>query len=175
MTPIQFAVWSLKCNFLILVNQIFHFLYKTYHTRPKYEYCLWVRNRNISIVLLISYVSLRLWRYTTSENRICLLKNIFFSKCLLRHGGVRVFVLFCVLVFVRAILSWCPSTWHIYTDYNILSLNISSIYITTVGVECLCGGWKMSPRTTSLCSLIWSSGIVDCMLFTFESRVPLMR
>ena len=30
------------------------------------------------------------------------------SKCLLRHDGVRVFVSFCVLVFVRAILSWCP-------------------------------------------------------------------
>ena len=31
-----------------------------------------------------------------------------FSKCLLRHGLVPVFVSFCVLVFVRAILSWCP-------------------------------------------------------------------
>ena len=30
------------------------------------------------------------------------------SKCLLRHSGLRVFVSFCVLVFVRAILSWCP-------------------------------------------------------------------
>jgi len=27
---------------------------------------------------------------------------------LLRHDVVRVFVSFCVLVFVRAILSWCP-------------------------------------------------------------------
>jgi len=31
-----------------------------------------------------------------------------FFKCLLRHGVVRVFVLFCVLVFVRAILSMFP-------------------------------------------------------------------
>ena len=31
-----------------------------------------------------------------------------FSKCLLRIDVLRVFVLFCVLVFVRAILSWCP-------------------------------------------------------------------
>ena len=31
--------------------------------------------------------------------------------------------------FVRTILSWCPLTWHIYIVYNILSLNISSIYI----------------------------------------------
>ena len=30
-----------------------------------------------------------------------------FSKCLLRYDVVRVFVSFCVLVFVRAILSWC--------------------------------------------------------------------
>ena len=31
-----------------------------------------------------------------------------FSKYLLRHDVVRVFVSFLVLVFVRAILSWCP-------------------------------------------------------------------
>ena len=31
-----------------------------------------------------------------------------FSKCLLRHDVVRVFVSSLVLVFVRAILSWCP-------------------------------------------------------------------
>jgi len=35
-------------------------------------------------------------------------KICFVSKCLLRHYVVRVFVSFCVLVFVRAILSWCP-------------------------------------------------------------------
>jgi len=40
-------------------------------------------------------------------------KNMF-SKCLLRHDVVRVFVSSLVLVFVRAILSWCPLTWHIY-------------------------------------------------------------
>jgi len=33
---------------------------------------------------------------------------VFFSNCLLRPGVLRVFVLFCVLVFVRAILSWRP-------------------------------------------------------------------
>jgi len=33
---------------------------------------------------------------------------VFISICLLRFGVLRVFVLFCVLVFVRAILSWCP-------------------------------------------------------------------
>jgi len=35
-------------------------------------------------------------------------KNIFFSKCLLPLSVLRVFVLFCVLVLVRAILSWYP-------------------------------------------------------------------
>jgi len=33
-----------------------------------------------------------------------------FSKCLLRHDDVRVFVSSLVLVFVRVILSWCPLT-----------------------------------------------------------------
>jgi len=50
---------------------------------------------------------------------------------MLRHGVVRVFVSFCVLVFVRAILSWCPYTWQIYSVNNILSFNISSIYINS--------------------------------------------
>jgi len=35
-------------------------------------------------------------------------KKLVFSKCMLRRGVVRVFVSFLVLVFVRAILSWCP-------------------------------------------------------------------
>jgi len=35
-------------------------------------------------------------------------KIVFFSKCLMRHGVLRVFVSFCVLVLVQAILSWCP-------------------------------------------------------------------
>jgi len=47
-----------------------------------------------------------------------------------------------VLVFVRAILSWCPYTWHIYIVCNILCLNISSIYIILFCVqlllECTC-------------------------------------
>jgi len=30
------------------------------------------------------------------------------------------------IVFVRAILSWCPYTWHVYIINTILSLNISS-------------------------------------------------
>jgi len=42
---------------------------------------------------------------------------------------------FCVVlcvVFVRAILSWCPWTWHVYIVYNSLSLNIPSIYVNMV-------------------------------------------
>jgi len=53
-----------------------------------------------------------------------------FYTCLLRHGVLRVFVSFCVLVFVRTILSFCHGALkHIYIVYNILLLNISSIYI----------------------------------------------
>ena len=46
----------------------------------------------------------------------------------MRLGVLRIFMLFCVLVFVRAILSWWPSTWHINIVYIILYLNIYSIY-----------------------------------------------
>ena len=50
-----------------------------------------------------------------------------FSKCLLRHDVVRVFVSSLVLVFVRAILSWYPLTWHIYIVYNILWTSLQFI------------------------------------------------
>jgi len=30
-----------------------------------------------------------------------------FSKCMLRHGIPRVFVFLCLLIFVRAMWSWC--------------------------------------------------------------------
>jgi len=53
-----------------------------------------------------------------------------FSKCLLRHGVLRVLCRSVCWFFVRAILSWCPKTWHIHIVYNILSLNIFIIYIT---------------------------------------------
>jgi len=35
-------------------------------------------------------------------------KNSVIFKCLFRLRFLRVFVLFCVLIFVRAILLWCP-------------------------------------------------------------------
>jgi len=35
-------------------------------------------------------------------------KQVFFSKFMLRHGVLQVFVSFCVLDFVRVILTWCP-------------------------------------------------------------------
>ena len=45
-------------------------------------------------------------------------------------------MLFCVFVFVRVILLWCPSIRHVYIVYNILSLNIFSIYIKTYITYC---------------------------------------
>ena len=59
-------------------------------------------------------------------------KIIFFSKCLLRLGVLCVFVLFCVLVFIGP---FCHGALKlhmssiVYIVYNILFLNISSIYI----------------------------------------------
>jgi len=38
----------------------------------------------------------------------CFTQKYMFSKCLLRHDVVRVFVSSLVLIFVRAILSRCP-------------------------------------------------------------------
>ena len=46
-----------------------------------------------------------------SFKRNCLFRQTqkyMFSKCLLRHDVLRVFVSSLVLVFLRAILSWCP-------------------------------------------------------------------
>ena len=46
---------------------------------------------------------------------------------------VLLFLVFCVVlcVFVRAILSWCPSTWPVDIVYNNFSFNISFIYIAS--------------------------------------------
>ena len=47
--------------------------------------------------------------YIENKNRkIRKTQKYMFSKCLLRHDVVRVFVSSLVLVFVRAYLSWCP-------------------------------------------------------------------
>jgi len=47
--------------------------------------------------------------FTKSENhKIRKTQQYMFSKCLLRHDVVRVFVSSLVLVFVWVILSWCP-------------------------------------------------------------------
>jgi len=53
-------------------------------------------------------------------------KYVVFSKCLLRHDVLRVYESYCVLVFERAI---CHGALNTYIVYNILYLNISSIYI----------------------------------------------
>jgi len=45
--------------------------------------------------------------------------------------GLRVFVLFGVFVFVRAILSWCPKPCHVYIVYHILSTSLQFILSKT--------------------------------------------
>jgi len=42
-------------------------------------------------------------------------------------------------------MSW-QAQWHPF---------FSLVYLTTAGVKCLCGGCKMSPRTSSMCSHIF--------------------
>jgi len=57
-------------------------------------------------------------------------KYYFRNKCLSLYTFLGIMgMLFCVFVFVRAILSWCPYTWHVYIVYNIFSLNTSPMYI----------------------------------------------
>jgi len=60
-------------------------------------------------------------------------------------------------------------SWHLVLGYycnNALPISTrlcflraspfrSLIKLTTAGVKCLCGGWKMSPHTSSLCSYIY--------------------
>ena len=72
------------------------------------------------------------------------------------------FLSFCVLVFVRAILSWCPLTWHIYIVYNILSLNISLIYITLICMPIVTGvtGWTQWSAWSE-CSSTCGTGLQE--------------
>ena len=59
-----------------------------------------------------------------------------------------------MFVFVRAILSWWPQTWHIYIVYNILSLNISSIYIRMAA-------YKAVSLVVLVCALFASEVLSD--------------
>jgi len=56
---------------------------------------------------------------------------------------------------------------------------ISLILLITAGVKCLCGDYKKSPRTTSLCSYNFlvhrDHGVYMYVVFTFQNGVPLMR
>jgi len=74
--------------------------------------------------------------------------------------------------YVRRVVS---SYWR-HQMYWLHLCNQHSINISGFRFKCLFGGCKMSPRTKSLHSNIcWSAWIMDCMLFTFENRVPVMR
>jgi len=75
--------------------------------------------------LLWSNVSFRLGSRAGFVNVLLICFCLQAIKRLLCLGVLRVFVFFCVLAFVRAILSWCPYTWHIHIVNNILSLNSS--------------------------------------------------
>jgi len=57
--------------------------------------------------IFISLIWLQPFYLTCSFDSV-LFKTIVFSECLLHLVVIRVFVLLCVLVFVRAILPWCP-------------------------------------------------------------------
>jgi len=48
------------------------------------------------------------YSFKNKNTKIRKTQKYMFSKCLLRNDVVRVFVPSLVLVFVRAILSWCP-------------------------------------------------------------------
>jgi len=55
-----------------------------------------------------SFKKLSIKKKIKNEEKKRKTQKYMFSKCLLRHDVVRVFVSSLVLVFVRAILSWCP-------------------------------------------------------------------
>jgi len=78
---------------------------------------------------------------------------LFYLKyiCVVASGLSACFVLFCVFIFVRAILSRCPLTKHDYIVYNIISLNIYSIYILLFNCNWP-GGKAMHVR---VCQQIW--------------------
>jgi len=73
----------------------------------------------------------------------------------------------------------CVINIHKETIKNCTLLSPMFIGHQLSNIPCgLCGGYKMSPRTTSLCShIFWSSWIMECtcVLFTFENGVPVMR
>jgi len=71
------------------------------------------------------YLIYRHWHWHWSAKHT---NNMFLYACCVLVFHV-FFVLVCVFVCVRTIFSWCSYTWYGYIVYNIISLNISLIYI----------------------------------------------
>jgi len=89
-------------------------------------------------------------------------ENIVYSESVLNLSVMRV-----LCVFVRAFLSGCPSTWHVYIVYNILSLNISSIYIiNTICVYDL-SNRHISAAIKNVLPYIFANIIILCLILIF--------
>ena len=68
------------------------------------------------------------------------------------------FFVSCVVVFVQAILSSCPYTWHI--NIVILSLNISSVYIRSH-----CYNWYLCMSITFLLNVKKAANLIVCFFY----------
>jgi len=100
---------------LVLCTTLWAYL----HVRSYIMHCRSAIRHDLEYIRFIIFIN---------KEKIRKTRKIVYSECLLRLRVLCVFVLFCVFVFVWAILSWCPWTCHVYIVYSILSLNISSIY-----------------------------------------------
>jgi len=118
---------KLICNKLIIRNNFFTYTKNRYlhYVRTSVESAIYIFVYGNGIILLDYYdftlhdktkvglnrVPRQLWPFKLIHNVFstgCTRKCFLFYKCLLRHDVVRNFVSSLVLVFVRAILSWCP-------------------------------------------------------------------
>jgi len=91
-----------------------------------------------------------------------------FSTCMLRLGVIRVFVLLCVFVCERAILSWCPKTWlfttfFLWTSLQFIFCNTNfAVNKTYMYIYCM-------PTTTSIVK--WETYLFYWLIYFIKTDI----
>ena len=104
-----------------------------------------------------SFVCLKKCKFFLTSCSACVLKKTIFFLNVCCVMVFYVFVSFYVLVFVRAILSWCPLTWHIYIVLqHYFFERIFNLYnwAKCLSIRIICHGARKLGHIFFVCSIL---------------------
>jgi len=107
---------------------------------------IYLQKRSMFVGLVLGFVKQKLphfFCYWNETCKICSKTHFVLSES---YSAVLNCHMYTAPMARRAILSWCPLTWHVYIVYTILSLNISSIYISGRVFAPCAGGRGFDPQ-----------------------------